>query len=200
MADEKTVVENEEELHIDDENENGDSPNAGGDADADVEVDEEEDVDEDKDGGVSKGTDPQSPEEQLAAEKAKNAKLAKANKKLFARAKTAEDKDKKKKPADNSVDDVDKIAFFSQSSLSLVEKKANYAQIQAIMKGKGISFEEAQKDPLYTAFVEKQTKEKRDEQAQLDGSRGSFNSTKSDFKPGMSEEDHKKAWDKEHQQ
>jgi hypothetical protein len=70
------------------------------------------------------------------------------------------------------------------------------AQLEVIAKGKGISLIQAQDDPLFTGYLEKQEAEKKAQAAKLGASKGSGRGgEKRTFTtPGLSDEDHKAMW------
>jgi mRNA degradation ribonuclease J1/J2 len=72
------------------------------------------------------------------------------------------------------------------------------AQLNKIAKGADISLSEAQKDPLFVAYLEKREQEKKSEKARLGASKSAnFENKAPDFdKPGLSEEEHKNLWKK----
>lgn len=119
-------------------------------------------------------------EVQLAAEKKKNEEL-------FGRTKRAEKKIDKPKSNPEQVDQVDLAEFFSKGGT-----KQDYEQLQVIMRGKGLSMAEAQKDPLFEAYIEREKAKKRDEAAQVNTRRIAADTTK--IKPEMSREEHQKIW------
>lgn len=70
--------------------------------------------------------------------------------------------------------------------------------LHTIAKGKGVSLLDAEKNPLFLAYEEKQSEEKKKEQARLGASKGSgYSEAKDDFnKPGLTNEEHKELWKK----
>lgn len=87
----------------------------------------------------------------------------------------------------------------SREEAILIAKGRNEDELDllhTIAKGKGVSLLDAEKNPLFLAYEEKQAEEKKKEQARLGASKGS-NSAKSSVgfsTPGLSAEDHKKLW------
>ena len=70
--------------------------------------------------------------------------------------------------------------------------------LHTIAKGKGVSLLDAEKNPLFLAYEEKQAEEKKKEDARLGASKGSgYYEAKDDFnKPGLTNEEHKELWKK----
>ncbi len=144
--------------------------------------------------------------------KEQNTKLADANKKLFERAKKAEGFIKQadgtwvkkpkapEKPANPPQPPVNNNnAQLDPEELKLIAKGISdeeIAQAKVIAKGKGgIPLTEAMKDPLFIAFQKELKEQEKKENAKLGASQGSGqDDPKKEFKPGMSADDHKKAW------
>lgn len=125
----------------------------------------------------------------------KIARLEEANRKLYARLK----KEGEKKPEvvkndTNSEGNIELIEFFAKGN-----SREDYNRLQVIMKGSGLSLDEAQKDPLYVAYKEDKARKERDEKAQIGASKGSSSGDNNGFKPNMSREEHKEAWKKANQ-
>ena len=154
----------------------------------DLELDQEDEGSDNQE--ASTDEDAEAIKESLTKAQAKVAELEAKNRELFARAKRAGSKPKESitnKPADN----IDVIEFFSKGNT-----KEDYNKLQVIMRGSGLSMEEAQKDPLYQSYKEKKDRELRDEKAQIAGSKSSTAKNDNSFKAGMTEEEHKQAWAK----
>lgn len=120
----------------------------------------------------------------------KNEELETTNKKLYARTQKSKST-KKAEPSDNSeqVDNLDIAQFFSQGNT-----KEDYNDVLAVMRGRNLSFEEAQKDPMYVALKEKKAQDERREKAQMGASKPGMGAQDTTFKPGMTKDDHKKEW------
>lgn len=75
-------------------------------------------------------------------------------------------------------------------------EEEDLAKLQTIVKGTGLSLAEAQKDPLFTAYLEKKEAEKKAERAKLGASKGSgYKEQKPGItSPGLSSDEHKKLW------
>lgn len=69
-------------------------------------------------------------------------------------------------------------------------------QAKVIAKGKGISLQDAIKDPLFEAHQKVEREKARREEARLGASKGSGQSEKETFRPGMTDEEHKELWKK----
>jgi hypothetical protein len=120
------------------------------------------------------------------------ADLEEKNKQLYARTKKTEQKVKPVlKSEDNSEGNIELIEFFARGN-----SREDYQKLQVIMKGTGLSMTEAMADPLYQSYKEKKDREARDEKAQIGASKSSSSGEKSDFKPGMTADEHKEAWKK----
>ncbi len=144
--------------------------------------------------------------------KEQNTKLAEANKKLFERAKKAEGfvkgddgkwvKKSKPQPKPESTQPLENkqpnTAQLDPDELKLIAKGLSDKEIEqakVVSKGKGISLMEAIKDDLFITFQEKMKEEEKKENAKLGASKGSGQEEpKSDFRSGMSADEHKKAW------
>ena len=118
------------------------------------------------------------------------------NRKLYERAKKAEQKLKSQTvnqpPNPNSQEERDELRLVAQG---MSDEEIKQAKI--IAKGAGVSLSEAIKDPLFTTFQDKLKDEKRKEEAKLHATKGSRQtSEESDIKPYMSREDHKAVWEK----
>jgi hypothetical protein len=119
--------------------------------------------------------------------KARLEDLEQKNKELYARIKRGTKKEINK--TESQIDNLDLMEFFSQGGT-----KEDVKQVEAIMKGKDVSFEEAQKDSLYAAYLEKRQAEKKEEKAQLNTSRGV--ASNKEFNSEMSRDDHMDAYKK----
>jgi hypothetical protein len=144
------------------------------------EITSEESVEEDVNSEENVSHETQS--EDVVQLKARLEELEKTNKQLYART-------KKERPAIKS-DNIELIEFFAQGNT-----RDDYERLQVIMKGTGQSLSEAQKDPMYQSYQEKVVKERRDEKAQLGGSKAG-SPPEQVFKPNMTEAEHKEAWKK----
>lgn len=84
----------------------------------------------------------------------------------------------------------------SREEAILIAKGRNEDELDllhTIAKGKGVSLLEAEKNPLFIAYEEKQAEEKKKEDARLGVSKSStYSEEQSTFKkPGLTEEEHK---------
>ncbi len=127
-------------------------------------------------------------EETSVEDGAKIKKLEETNRQLHARLKRTEKKTNKKSE-DSRVDNLDLMEFFAQGG-----SKDDFKEIEAIMSGKDLTFEEAQKDSLYIAYQEKKKADKAEEDSQVNSRR--VVASGSNFKAGMTDEEHKLAWKK----
>lgn len=141
----------------------------------------------------------ETPEPTVAELQERLAKAEESNKQLYARLKKQdgapkEEQEQKAQPQAetlNNVDNLDLMEFFAQGNT-----KEDYNQLQVIMKGQGISLSEAQKHPLYTGYKAQTEAARKAEQAQVLGSSGATPKNESEFKSGMTPEEHKAAWKK----
>lgn len=128
------------------------------------------------------------------------AKLIEQNKKLFARAKTAEEKLKEVKPQQPA--QVQKANINKKESEYLTREEAiliakgedetALAKLKAIAKGNGVSLLEAQKDEMFVAWKALQEKEQVSKKAKLGASKGSGMQTREKQVSEMSREEHMK--------
>lgn len=130
-----------------------------------------------------------------------------SEKKLWARAKKAEEKERdlKKEIAALKAEKEDKIKKQqdpppANEELRLIAKGFSDEEIEeakAIAKGKDIPLSEAIKTKTFLLFQEDIKETQRKEKAKLGASKGSGQSAEETLiKPGMSKEDHKAAWQK----
>lgn len=131
---------------------------------------------------------------------AEQQQFSEAEKKAYARAKVAEAKARELKAR---VKELEKAVQTNSPAtvpeeLKLIARGLSDEEIdqaKVISKGKGVTLSEALKDPLFVAFQEKRVEERKKEDAKLGASKGS-NQTKEEtsFRPGMTADEHKKAW------
>ncbi len=127
--------------------------------------------------------------DEVAELKAKVAELEDKNTKLYARVKA---KPVAKTNTNNSSD-------FFEERIELIasgENKEVVSQAAVIAKAKGLTLAEAMKDPLITAYHEKIKAKEKSDRAALGASGKSIASTETQFKSGMTTEEHKAAWKK----
>lgn len=70
-------------------------------------------------------------------------------------------------------------------------------QAKVIAKGKGISLQDAIKDPLFEAHQKVEREKARREEARLGASKGSGQVEKETFRSGMTDAEHKELWRKQ---
>lgn len=125
-------------------------------------------------------------------------KLKETNSKLYARAKQAEQELKnlrsQAKPQAESVPTNNTYVSREELDLAILQTKNGYDEeaiehLKVISKGKGVSFLQAQEDPLFKLLLEKKEREMKQTQAKLGTSRGS-SSTKQVKIAEMSREEH----------
>lgn len=132
-------------------------------------------------------------------------KVRESNKKLFERAKAAEEKLRSLKKAqyDAQVNKQDekpqkKLAdSVSSEELKLIARGLSDVEIdkaKGIAKGFGMTLSEAIKDPLFVAFRSKLAEDTKKADAKLGASKGSSQSKKETFHEGMTPEEHKALW------
>ena len=123
-------------------------------------------------------------------------------KKLFARAKAAEEKLRKLK-AQSASKAEEKPSLTHQSDVTAEELRLiarglsdeEIDEAKAIAKGKGITLSEALKTKTFIALQKTLKEEQRKEEAKLAASRGSGSAARKDvFRSGMTDEEHEKAW------
>lgn len=136
------------------------------------------------------------------ATEAEQQQFSEAEKKAYARAKVAEAKARELKARVKELEAKQSVQTNSPATvpeeLKLIARGLSDEEIdqaKVISKGKGVTLSEALKDPLFVAFQEKRVEERKKEDAKLGASKGS-NQTKEEttFRPGMTAEEHKKAW------
>jgi hypothetical protein len=137
------------------------------------------------------------PEEESKEEEKKDdssdelARLKEQNAKLYARLKKTEQKVKETPGTAGSGDnsqtvDLDVLEFFSKGNT-----KEDYRNALAIMKGKGLTFEQALIDPLYVAHKQVAEAKAKRTASQLGASRSGGVAKQEGVKPGMTTEEHK---------
>lgn len=122
-----------------------------------------------------------------------------SEKKLFARAKKAEAeaKEAKKKLAEAELNKTNQSSSANSDELRLIAKGFSdeaIEQASAIAKGKGISLNEAIKDPLFIAYQASVKEQEKKDKAKLGAARGSSQVEETKIKPDMSRDEHKEAW------
>lgn len=140
-------------------------------------------------------------------------KLKELNKKLFERSKKAEDqrREARRKAKDLETElaglrgtdggkkSIKKDDVADPEELRLIAKGMSDIEIdklKVLSKGLGITLNEAMKEEMFIAFQGKIKADKEKEDARIGASRGSGQAQeKQTFKPGMSDADHKKAWE-----
>lgn len=129
-------------------------------------------------------------------------KLKEINKKLFERAKKAEAKLKQSKPTEqiNQTNQTPAPSGLSEDETIFIAQghdKEDLEKVRGLVKGFGLTFEQAQDHELYQAFAEKKAAEIRKKKASLGGSKGSGSAPSGPvFKEGMTAAEHKEAWRK----
>lgn len=122
------------------------------------------------------------------------------NKQLYARLKKAEEKAKtakeeQKTPAVEQETVKPQTVGLTDSEIYHLTQggsKSELDQIRAIMKGKGVTFEEAQADGLFVAYQQSEEAKKKAEAAQLGASGRTSAATKDSVsEPGLTREEHK---------
>lgn len=105
------------------------------------------------------------------------------------------------KPADSQTNPLPTPATEQVTAEDLLRTTKGYsdetlAELRAIAKGKGINLFQAQEDPLFTAYLEKQQAEDKSAKAKLGASNSSGKSApKRGFNtPGLSDTEHKDMW------
>lgn len=160
--------------------------------------DKNEFIDSQDDAETTENTDVEEQSEDITVVK-------EANKKLFERAKAAEEKLKalKKERYDAQVNaqgtekKLETKPDVSVEELKLIARGLSDELIdeaKAIAKGKGIALSEALKTKTFLALEKEIKEEEKREQARLGASKGSSQSQKQTFRPGMTQEEHKKLW------
>lgn len=163
----------------------------------DISLDEAAEAAESEENGETSNEDT----DDVEALKEKLAKVQKTNKQLFKRYKEIKEK-AAAKPATNSGQPAKNPAPKSQGSLTEDEivfltaghSKQELETVRMIMKGKGVSFEEALVDPVYEAVSASKAAKEKSEKAALGASSPNRNKQQSGFKANMTEAEHKAAW------
>lgn len=140
-------------------------------------------------------------------------KLKEINKKLFERSKKAEDQRREAKRKAKELEtelaslkgdgggkkSIKKDDVADPEELRLIAKGMDDIEIEqltVLSKGLGISRVEAMKNEMFISFQAKRKADAEKEEARIGASRGSGTAKeKQVFKPGMTEADHKKAWE-----
>lgn len=122
-----------------------------------------------------------------------------AEKKAYARMKVAEAeaKELKTKLKEAEANALVKPPGADPDELRLIAKGLSdeeIEQVRVISKGKGISLPEALKDPLFALYQKDAKEQERKEKAKLGASKGSPEHMDESIKPGMTKEEHEKAW------
>lgn len=134
-------------------------------------------------------------EETLSAEEAKALKkqvaTLQAQKEHFRKKAEKAGEIKPNTPSDNGFTREEAVLIAQGMDLDDLDK------LKAIQKGLGLgSFKEALESDLFTAYSDKKKADKKRQQASLGASGGTGRSGTIEAKPNMSEEDHRKLWEK----
>jgi hypothetical protein len=128
-------------------------------------------------------------------------KQRKANAQILARAKRAEEENKRlknaKTPAQPTITQPNPELSDELKLIARGLSDEEIEQAKVVAKGKGINLIEATKDPLFTIFQSDLKEKEKRENAKLGASKGSGDSTNSEIiKPDMTREEHEKAFKK----
>jgi len=142
-----------------------------------------------------------------AAETMTAEELREQNKRLFERAKSAEEEKRKFKAerdaalanANNNKSTINKSTEgVSAEELRLIARGLSDEEIdqaKIIAKGRGVSLPEALKDPMFVSYQNQKKEEEKKAKAKLGASKGSGQAGDTEvFKQGMSPEEHKALW------
>lgn len=127
------------------------------------------------------------------------ARLQEINKKLFARAKKAEEALKAKpkqvvQPKTNTNINNASESYLTREEAILIAKgedETSLTKLKAIAKGSGVSLLDAQKDEMFIAWKERQEKESKTNKAKLGASKGSGSQKPEKTVSEMTSEEHK---------
>lgn len=106
---------------------------------------------------------------------------------------------KNKKASKETPKDDDSPYLTKEEAFLLKELEVeDLEKLKQVQKGIGAkSLKEAKESDLFTSYIEKKKEERKSKEASLGASKGSGKG-EDEFKPGMSDEEHKKAWKKRH--
>lgn len=119
------------------------------------------------------------------------AKTAAANKRLYAR--LQKEKETNTKPNQDTTAGItkDEVVLIAQGM-----KLEHLDHLKLIQKGMGGTLKEAYDSPLFQSLVAQEEAEEKRKKAQLPASEGGSGKLAEEFKPGMTEAEHRELWKK----